>query len=237
MRGLELAPAVFAIGPDATELAYGPAATREMIARHIDRIPIGQRDAPIGQVDDVAWWIEIGSDRQIASSTIAVAAGQEWRIAAWKLAYLVPNPLAAKLAAANKLPAPAEIVLGLDPAPAPPAVEAAFRTAMSSRSAFAEAFSKRGDAVATGTAPNELMIGGKVVRAALPRLPYELAVRGAIATGRITDRAAWAATNIACSMTNYRTQLFRVLALMLEEDGRWTIVLAHFSNAGPIGKP
>ena len=234
--GLALAPAVFAIGPEATELAYGPAATRELIARHIDRIPIGQRDAPIGQVDGVAWWIEIGSDRQIASSTIAVAAGQEWRIAAWKLAYLVPNPLAAKLAAANKLQAPAEIVLGPDPAPAPPAVETAFRTAMSSRSAFVEAFSKRGDAVATGTAPNELMIGGKVVRAAFTRLTFELAVRGAITTGRITDRAAWAAANIASSMPNYRTQLFRVLALMLKEDGRWTIVLAHFSNAGPIGK-
>jgi hypothetical protein len=238
--GAALAPEVFAMGPDAPELVRGAPAVRALIEKHIDRIPIGPRSAPIGHANDVAWWIEIGNDRQVASSTIAVAAGQEWRIAAWKLAYLVPNGRAAQLASANKLPAPAEFVPGSDPsstAPAAAAAAAAFRTALSSRAQFVEAISMRDDAIATGTAPGELMIGGKAARAAFSRFKSELAFRGEVATGRITDRAAWAAANIDYKTTGFTTQTFRLFALMLEEDGRWTIALAHFSNAGPIGKP
>jgi len=233
-----LAPAVYAMGPDAMELASGASATRALIGKHIDRIPIGPRSAPIGHAGEVAWWIEIGNDRQIASTTIAVAEGHEWRIAAWKLAYLVPNATAAKLAAAGKLPVPAEIAQPPGPpAAAPPAAETVFRTAMSSRDAFVTAFSTRGDAIATGTAPGELVIGGPPVRAAFARLKSEFTLRGEIATGRITDRAAWAAANMDYAQSGYATQIFRVLALLLKEDEGWTIALAHFSNAGPIGKP
>lgn len=238
--GAALAPEVFAMGPDAPELARGAAAVRALIEKHIDRIPIGPRGAPIGHANDVAWWIEIGTDRQIASSTIAVAAGTEWRVAAWKLALLVPNGRAAALAAANKLPAPAEIVPGSDPpATAAPAVAAAsaFRTALSSRAKFVEALSTRDDAIATGTAPGELMQGGKAARSAFSRFNSEMALHGDVAAGRITDRAAWAAANIDYKSPGLATQTFRLLALLLEEDGRWTIALAHFSNAGPLGKP
>ncbi|HWU86514.1 MAG TPA: nuclear transport factor 2 family protein, partial [Kofleriaceae bacterium] len=135
------------------------------------------------------------------------------------------------------LPVPAEIVPAADPAPAVVAAAAAFRTAMSSREAFVAAFSTRDDAIATGTAPGELMIGGPRVRTAFSAFRSELALRGEVAAGRITDRAVWAAANIDYKMTGLTTQIFRVVALMLKEDERWTIAMAHFSNAGPIGKP
>ena len=151
----------------------------------------------------------------------------------------MPNALAGRLAAANKLQVPAEIVRVSVPAAeaALAAAAAAFRTAMSSRAAFVAAFSTRDDAMATGTAPGELMIGGKLVRTTFARLPSAISLRGEIATGRITDRAAWAAANIDYTTTGLTPQIFRVLALMLKEDERWTIAMAHFSNAGPIGKP
>jgi serine/threonine protein kinase len=236
--GAALAPAVYAMGPDATELAHGASAARALIGKHIDQIPIGPRGAPIGRADDVTWWIEIGGDRQLASSTIAIASGHEWRVAVWKLAYLVPNLTAAKLAAAGRLPVPAEVVPLSDPAAAEaPAAAATFRAAMSSRGAFVAAFSTRDDAIATGTAPGELIIGGRAVRTAFARLKSEFALRGEIAAGRIADRAAWAAANIDYTTAGYTPQIFRVLALLLREDERWTLALAHFSNAGPIGKP
>lgn len=234
--GAALMPSAYAMGPNATELAAGASATRALMSKHIDQLPIGPRSAPIGQAGGVAWWIEIGNDRQLASSTIAVAEGHEWRIAAWKLAYLVPNATAARLAAAGKLPVPAEIRPS-DPAAAAPAAAAAmFRTAMSSREGFVSAFSTRADAIATGTAPGELVFGGPAVRTSFARLRSEFALRGEIATGRITDRAAWAVANMDYTQSGYTPQIFRVLALLLKEEEGWTIALAHFSNAGPIGK-
>jgi hypothetical protein len=235
--GAALAPDVYAIGPDAPELASGLAAARALIAEHVDRIPIGPRSAPIGRDGDVAWWLEIGSDRQSAASTIAVASSGAWRVAAWKLSYLVPNGVAARLAAAGKLPVPADPTRGAAPPPATPEAEMAFRAGMSSREGFVEAFSTRDDAIATGTAPGELIPGGRAVRTTFGRLKSEFALRGEVATGRLTDRAAWAAANIDYLQKGYTTQIFRVFALLLKEDERWTIALAHFSNAGPIAKP
>jgi serine/threonine-protein kinase len=232
-----LAPAAFAMGPDATELAYGAPAARALIERHVHQIPIGPLDAPLGREGNVAWWIEIGSDRRVASSALAVAAGPQWRIAAWKLSHLVDHDLAAKLATAGKLPAPAALVRAADPAGATLAAELAFRAALSSRAAFIEAFSTRGDAVVTGTEPGELMIGGGRVHSIFSAYKSELLLRGDVATGPLTDRAAWAVANIDWVRARYTTQIFRVFALLLKEGDRWTIVLAHFSNAGPIGKP
>jgi len=237
MLDATLAPAAFAMGPDATELAYGAPATRALIERHVHQIPIGPPDAPLGHDGNVAWWIEIGSDRRVASSAIAVAAGPQWRIAAWKLSYLVDHDLAARLANAGKLPAPAALVRAADPAGATLAVELAFRAALSSRAAFIEAFSTRGDAVVTGTEPGELMIGGGRVRSIFSAYKSELLLRGDVATGPLTDRAAWAVANIDWVRSRFTTQIFRVFALLLREGDRWTIVMAHFSNAGPIGKP
>ena len=117
------------------------------------------------------------------------------------------------------------------------AAAVAFQAAMSSREAFVAAFSTRRDAIASGTAPGELLIGGEVVRTGFSRLRSELSLHGEIAVGRITDRAVWAAANIDYAMAGLPTQIFRVLALMLKEGDRWTIALAHFSNAGLIGTP
>ena len=103
--------------------------------------------------------------------------------------------------------------------------------------AFIAAFSTRADAVATGTAPNELMIGGTVVRSAFSGFRSELSLRGDPVVGRITERAAWAAANVDYAMAGLTTQIFRIFMLLVKEGDRWTIVLAHFSNAGPIGKP
>jgi serine/threonine-protein kinase len=238
--GAALAPSVYAMGPDATEIAHDATAARALIDKHIERIPIGPRDAPIGHAAGVAWWIEIANDRQFASSTIAVAAGPEWRVVAWKLAHLVPNALATRLATADRLPVPAAVVGAEGPAmTSADAISAhlAFVKAMSSREAFVAAFSTRGDAIATGTAPGELILGGKPVRTVFGRLKGEFSLRGSAASGLITDRAVWAAANVDYARPGQATQIYRVLALMLREDARWTIAMAHFSNAGPIGKP
>jgi serine/threonine protein kinase len=238
--GAELAPSVFAMGPDATELAYGATAARALIAEHIDQIQVGPRDAPIGQAGDVAWWIEIDSARQFATSTIAVASGREWRVAAWKLSRLVENETARKLAAAGKLPLP------LDPGPgagepssaAEIAARLAFEQALSSRAAFIAAFSTRDDALVSGTAPLELSIGGNRARAVLATWGSPRPRPGEVAIGRLTDHAVWAAANIDFTMAaRSAKQIYRLLALLLKEDGRWTIAMAHFSNAGPIGRP
>jgi eukaryotic-like serine/threonine-protein kinase len=237
--GAALASSVFAMGPDATEIAEGASAARALIGKHLARLPIGSGSAPIGHTDRVAWWIEIEDDRRFASSTIAVAAGHEWRVVAWKLAYLVPNDLAARLATEDRLPIPAAVVGAAGPAltstGAIPA-HVAFLEAMSSRAAFVAAFSTRGDAIATGTAPRELFVGGKQVRAVFGRLKGEFALRGAVASGPISDHAVWAAANVDYVRSGQATQIYRVLALMLKEGERWTIAMAHFSNAGPIGK-
>ena len=60
------------------------------------------------------------------------------------------------------------------------------------------------------------------------------AALGEVAAGRISDRAAWGAANLFYDSKKYGRQIYRVFVLLLEEDGRWTIPLSHFSNAGPI---
>ncbi len=238
--GAALAPSVYAMGPDAMEIADGAPAARALIGKHIARIPIGSGGAPIGHADGVAWWIEIEDDRRFANSTIAVAAGHEWRIVAWKLAYLVPNALATQLANADRLPIPAAVVGAAGPALTSAdeiSAHLAFMEAMSSRAAFVVAFSTRRDAIATGTAPRELFVGGKAVRTVFGRLKGEFSLRGTAASGAITDRAVWAAANVDYARPGQATQIYRVLALMLKEDDRWAIAMAHFSNAGPIGTP
>lgn len=227
-----LAPNAFAFGFDAGDLATtGPAAAGMLV--RMGAQPVDSVMSRIGREKDVAWIVDeltIGK-RRVMTSQLAFRDGFEWRIAAWHVAELVSNKRAADLAKAGDLPQPATITDAFDD---DHQVHDAFRAAFGSRYAFIDAFSERADAIDVGSAPRETKLGGASVKTAFRGVNATVQIHDGVAAGRVNDRIGWAAANVDYSLSSTNTQTFRVLAVLVNEGAGWRVVLAHWSNAGPL---
>jgi hypothetical protein len=117
-------------------------------------------------------------------------------------------------------------------------LDKAVRIAFSSRAAFAAARSERDDGFNFGSGPGERVIGGVAIKRLFGRLRSELVLDGGVRASEIAPGIGWAALNAVYTQKSRAatdvSQTFRVLAVLLKEDGAWKIVQTQFSNAGPI---
>ena len=235
-----LAPAAFGHGIDASDVAYGGPAVAAMIARMFGRhgSPAGRAVtstwSKIARDGDVAWIADelaVGRPRNVMTSQLAFRDGNTWRIAAWHFGELVRNPVAARLAAAGKLPPPAALQNQFDD---DHQVHDAFVAAFASKEAFAAAFSDRADALNLGSAPFERVLGGPAIKRWASRTNHAFRLQPEVTAGRVSDRVGWAAGNVEYTLRS--TQIYRVLVVLVRERAGWRIVLAQFTNAGPIAE-
>jgi hypothetical protein len=227
-----LAPKAFAFGFDAGEVAStGPAAAGMLVRRGAQ--PVESAMSRIGREKDVAWIVDelaIGK-RRVMTSQLAFRDGFEWKIAAWHVAELLPNKRAAELVLAGQLPQPRELP---DTPDDDHQIFDAFKAAFVSREAFVEAFSDRADAIDVGSAPRELKLGGEAVKKAFRSVNATIRIHDGVMAARVNDRIGWGAANVDYSLSSTNTQTFRVLCVLQREDAGWRIVLAHWTNAGPL---
>jgi SnoaL-like domain len=230
-----LAPNVFVHGPDTNDMAYD-AATAAPLVRSLGGAIVESAWSKITLDKNVAWIVddlEVGGVKLLASQ-LAFRDGGTWRIAAWHFAKLVPNKRAYELAKERNLLAPQPLEEHTDD---DRQVHTAFTTAFASRDAFILAFSERADAIDLGSAPGERIVGGRAVKRAFTSIAADFEIIGPVAAGRIDDRVGWAAGNVGFSMQiagEPIQQIFRVLAVFVREQAGWKIVLAQWSNPGPI---
>jgi hypothetical protein len=227
-----LAPNAFAFGFDAGDVATTGSSAAGMLAR-MGAQPVESAMSRIGREKDVAWIVDelaIGK-RRVMSSQLAFRDGFEWKVAAWHLGELVPNKRAADLAKAGELPQPRELA---DMPDDDHQVHDAFTAAFASREAFIDAFSTRADAIDVGSAPRETKLSGETVKKAFRSVNATIRIHDGVVAGRVNERIGWAAANVDYALSSTNTQTFRVLAVLVREGSEWRLVLAHWSNAGPL---
>lgn len=230
-----MSPTIFVVGPDAKDLAYD-AATAAPLVRSLGGAVVESTWSKIALDKNVAWIVdelEVGGVK-LLTSQLAFRDGGTWRVAAWHLARLVPNKQAYELAKAFRLPTPNPLEEHTDD---DRQVHGAFTTSFATREAFIAAFSERADAIDLGSAPGERIVTGKAIKRAFTAIDATFEIIGPIAAGRVDDRVGWAAGNVGFGMEiggEGVQQTFRVLAVFVREQAGWKIVLAQWSNAGPI---
>lgn len=75
------------------------------------------------------------------------------------------------------------------------------------------------------------------MKRAFSKIDARFDLHNGVAAGRAGDRIGWAAGNVDFTMMIAGadvTQTFRVFAVLARERDGWRIVLAQWSNAGPI---
>jgi hypothetical protein len=230
-----MSPTIFVHGPDTNDMAYD-AITAAPLVRSLGGAIVESKWSKITLDKNVAWIIddlEVGGVK-LLTSQLAFRDGGTWRIAAWHFAKLVPNKRAYELAKAGHLLSPQPLEEHTDD---DRQVHTAFTDAFATREAFIAAFSERADAIDLGSAPGERIVGGKAVKRAFTSIAAEFQVIGPITAGRVDDRVGWAAGNVGFTMEiagEPTQQIFRVLAVFVREQAGWKIVLAQWSNPGPI---
>jgi hypothetical protein len=227
-----LAPNAFGHGIDAGDIAYGGPAVAAMIVRMLGKPPLASTWSKIARDRDVAWIadeLDAGRKRKVMTSLLAYREGSTWRIAAWHLGELLRNPVAAELANAGKLPAPAPLQNQFDD---DHQVYDAFRAAFASRETFAAAFSDRADALNLGSAPGERVLGGPAIKRWASTTNHTFRLHDNVTAGRVGDRVGWAAGNVEYTLRSVQT--YRVFAVLVRERAGWRIVHTQFTNAGPI---
>jgi ketosteroid isomerase-like protein len=230
-----LAPNAFVHGVDQADIAYTNK-TGAPLVRAIGGAVVSSTWSKITRERDAAWIVdelEVGGVK-LMTSQLAVRDGAVWRIAAWHIARLVPNKVAYQHARSGRLPRPDPVV---DQPDDDHQVHDAFKAAFATREAFIAAFSDRADAIDLGSAPGERIVGGAAVKRAFSNIKATFSPHPEVTAGRAGDRIGWAAGNVDFSMTiegELVTQTFRVLAVLVRERDGWRIVLAQWSNAGPI---
>jgi hypothetical protein len=186
---------------------------------------------------DVAWIVDEleftwnGKTKRLLTTQLASRDGTAWKIAAWHIAELVPNKRAFELAQAGRLPTPATITPQFDD---DHQVHDAIEAAFVSREAYIAAFSDRADATGLGSAPGERMLGGAAVKKAWTNVPATIELVPGVAAGRVGNTVGWGAANVIYSLPNRGSQTFRVFVVLAREKVGWRIVLAQWSNAGPL---
>ena len=230
-----ISPTVFAHGIDASEIAYASKQAAPII-RSIGGTIVTSTWSKIVRDKDVAWIVDEldAGGEKILTSQLAFRYGTAWRVAAWHAARLVPNKQAYLAAKDFRLPEPIAVTEQFDD---DHQVHDAFRAAFATREAFIAAFSERADAIDLGSAPGERIIGGVAVKRSFAKIGATFGLREGVAAGRVNDRVGWAAGNVDFTMTiedEDIRQTFRVLAVLVREGAGWRIVLAQWSNAGPV---
>ncbi|CAN5887648.1 hypothetical protein BH11MYX2_BH11MYX2_30330 [soil metagenome] len=247
----------FAFGIDADEVAEGRDAIAPMLKHDLGDPPSGgftvtSRFQTIGIERDHAWTAEelelsgpgIAARRIAITQLVAFVNGQ-WTVVAAHWGRPVADSTAERLAIMGTLPQPRQVPNRADD----PALAKFVAAAFASRSAFADARSERADAFNFGSGPGERIIGGAKIKALFARLKSQLRIDGG---ARVVSGAAWdsaqrggawvgfAALNVVYTQKSRAqtdvTQTFRVLAILVKEQDRWTIVQTQFSNAGPIAE-
>lgn len=251
-----LAPNAFGFGVDADEVGEGRAALEAQLRRDLGELVTGGatvklRFSNAGEARDHAWIaleLEISARgrgaRRFAVTQLAAWIDGAWTIVAWHWAAPVSDRIAERVAVLGTKPSPRAIP---DARTGPKELEAAVRAAFGSRRAFAAARSEHPDGFNFGSGPGERILGGAAVRRVFGRLRAELRLHDGVhvVAGGAWDPAqkdapaiAFAAANVDfTTRTRAATRLthtFRVLAILLLEDGAWKIVQTQWSHGGPI---
>ncbi|MBA3464795.1 MAG: nuclear transport factor 2 family protein [Deltaproteobacteria bacterium] len=237
-----LAPGAFAFGLEGDDVAEGRDAIEAMLAKHLadppaSGFPVSSKFLATGGTGNVAWTaedIEVGV-RRIAITQVAVFANGAWSVVALCWGMPVADGTAERMAILGTLPRAAAVPNKHDGSDE---LDKAVRIAFSSRTAFAAARSERDDGFNFGSGPGERVIGGVAIKRLFGRLRSELKLDGGVRASEIAPGVGWAALNaVYTSKSRAATdvsQTFRVLAVLVKEDGAWKIVQTQFSNAGPI---
>ena len=231
--GLVFDSKVFAFGVDAHEVAEG----RDDVVAQL-RKDLGNGGAVtvkfshVASAGDVAW---IAEELRIGNKTFAISAAASvtegaWTIGALHWAVPMPNDMAYRLARSGDLAIPDAIPDSHDQSQ----LATTMATAFSSKPAFVEARSTRPDAFNYGSA-GERLKGGDIIKKLFARIHAELRLHDVVKVGTLGARGGWGVANIEYTDADRDgtevTQTFRLLAVWLQEDAGWRIVLTHFSNA------
>jgi hypothetical protein len=207
--------------------------------------------AATGEQRDHAWIaleLEVAptgqSVRRFAVTELAARIGGAWTVVAWHWAVPVLDKTAERMVALGTKPNPKPIASVLT---GPKELEDAVRTAFGSRRALAAARSDHEHAFNFGSGPSERSRGGEAVKHVFKSLKAEIRIHDGV---RVVASSAWdpaqkdaPAVAFAAANVDYKTKTraatdlthtFRVLAILLLEDGAWKIVQTQWSHGGPI---
>ena len=251
-----VAPTAFAFGLEARDVAEGREAIERLFQTQLadappDGFTVASKFLATGQERNHAWTAEElelsapgEAPRRIAITQLAAFVDGAWTVVALHWARPVPDATAERLAILGTLPSPAPVPNRADGGGD---LAGVVRAAFASRRAFAEARSEREDGFNFGSGPGERIVGGSAVKRVFGKLRAELRANGG---ARVVGGGAWDPAQRAApwigfvalnvdfiTKTRAATELtytFRVLAVLLREGDRWTIVQTQFSHAGPI---
>lgn len=248
-----LAPNAFGFGTHAASAAEGRAALEAQLRKDLGELGQGTatvRFQQIGEADNHAWIaldLELaagGDARRFAVTQLAAWVGGKWLVVAWHWAVPVQDAAAERMMVLGTKPQPAPIASALS---GPKDLDEAVRAAYASREGFVAARSEHPRGFNFGSGPNERLVGGATVKRVFNRLSAELRLHdGAHIVGAgAWDPAQQAAPTVAFAAANVDfvtktraatelTQTFRVLTILLKEDGAWKIVQTQWSHGGPI---
>jgi ketosteroid isomerase-like protein len=251
-----LAPGVFGFGVDAGEVGEGKDAVERQLRKDLGELVEGGAKvtvgyAKLGEARHHAWIaleLEVSargrSTRRFTVTELAAWIGGAWQVVAWHWAIPVPDKTAERMAALGTKPSPKPIASVLT---GPKELDDAVRAAFASRRAFAAAWSEHPAGFNFGSGPRERILGGAAVRRVFGKLSSKIRLHDGV---RVVAASAWdpahkdapaiafAAANVDyTSKTRAATDLthtFRVLAVLVLEDGAWKIVQTQWSHGGPI---
>lgn len=251
-----LAISALGFGVDADELAEGRDALITQVERDLGELPangfsVESKFSAIGEQGNHAWIaleLEVSapgaSPRRFAITELAAVLDNQWQVVAWHWAIPVSDATAERLAILGTLPKPVPVP---NLSTAPKDIEAAVKTAFSSREAFAAARSEHVDGFNFGSAPNERIVGGARVKKVFSGLRAQIKLHDGlrIVSGEVWDPAQKTAPTVAYAVANVDfttrtraatelTQTFRVLAILIKEHADWKIVQTQWSHGGPI---
>ena len=248
-------PGVIGFGLDADDVIEGRASYEAMLLEHLGDTPpdgfeVTSKFLAVGEQGNHAWVAEEleidGGDarRRIAITQLVAFVDGAWKVVAVHWGTPVPDETAERRAMRGTLPRPKAVTAKADGGAD---LDTAVRAAFASRTAFAEARSEREDGFNFGSAPGERIVGGARIKGLFGRLRSQLKLTGGVRAiaGGAWDPAQASASwiGVAALHADYThrskaatdvTQTFRVLAILLREGDRWTIVQTQFSNGGPL---
>ena len=251
-----LAPAAFGFGADADEVAEGRDAIEAQVRKDLgellrDGATVEVRAPAVGEERGHAWLafeLEVSAPgraaRKFVITELAAWASGAWTVVAWHWAVPVLDETAARMSALGTKPSPrpvSNLVTG------PKDLEAAVRAAFGSRDGFAAARSGHERGFNFGSGPKERMVGGAMIKRVFGKMRARIQLHDGlrIVAGGAWDPAQQDAPTVAFAAANVDfttrtraatdlTQTFRVLAILLKEDGVWKIVQTQWSHGGPI---
>lgn len=254
-----LSPTAFGFGIDADEAGVGRIALEQMLRKDLGALVEGGAKVDVryqasGDAHDHAWLafeLEIAPKkrgltgaRRFAVTQLAAWIDGAWQIVAWHWATPVLDETAERMAVLGTKPAPKPIESVVD---GPAALGAAVRAAFGSRKSFAAARSEHAKGFNFGSGKGERIVGGAAVKKVFGRLRADLRLHDGVhvAAAGSWDPAQKAAPQVAFAAANVDfttktkaatslTHTFRVLAVLLFEDGDWKIVQTQWSHGGPV---